>query len=1009
MARESQRIIILLSIVISFVGTVCSQGRPIIEGCFTRRNRDGYESCGEVTEFSTSEFAFNGLSKDFRNNTVNLTSRGDYLYLKCIATAPVRWLSHKPTGRITHGGTTYRMGSGSAPAQYTQEIFVHLSQDFSKILRCEYFNNSTLAAEIFLNSPDGKNNPKFVPFETQDLNYFEVEKNPSGEYIIPCTAKSFGADPTVTLTKRNSSAEIFSAKCAICACFGKTDCPNDTFPCFSKFMCGPLPQPIWDNETNPIEDYDDCMKNFGCSVCTIHGHMRKFPPSGKDCNGDGILTCEDFVQQFYFGESSCGRELNQEEKPIYDRFKSCYDMAEENFTILTDKSTFDPRMGFKIKELPDFENMYECSNLLYNLFYVTPLAKERRVRASLSLDNTNPAKIQIYCEPMQELHNTNLQIGLCSSITECDLIYKPMKPFVSFVEHKYPLKSELDQFININRTHTKRLKFTHGFVQCTAIFSPYNQPNVFGYMYESGYMFQGVLGNAHFFQDNFQGNESIRVGFQTSDNKIANQFYVVECEISTFVLMPYVRFYIKYGMDDTPTELDPNSGDPRLRKYNDKSRPDEEKLTKKITMEVQLSIDAKQISCEAPSIDTGKYFSSTKTFDTIAEPLGIIQFISIGVSVVLFLVLAISLLVFWWKYHTSKGIIRNLTKYEVDEFFNGIKTHTEGDEEEVMIEALGFSKDKAIAQHRLVTNTEDVLGSGEYGVVCRGTLDGSPVAVKTTKPNADVEYFKAFLKEIKVINFIGEHANIVYFHGAVVDKIQKRICFAVFELSPHGNLNNYLKDYATNYAGSMSEKSEKKIPVEIPDCEAHLVLNQSILTSFCNQIATGMAFLAEKKVIHGDLATRNVLVFPNNVVKITDFGLSRKLYECGNYVKEKQAPLPWRWMALESLRFMQFSSQSDVWSLGVTVWEIFSFAQVPYAGLTWSPEFANEIEGGLRLNRPQQATPEVFDWMTICWQNEPEKRPTMSECKGFFINLQSKVNQEDQIYGSYNEHCQKKV
>ncbi|CAG7820305.1 unnamed protein product [Allacma fusca] len=63
-----------------------------------------------------------------------------------------------------------------------------------------------------------------------------------------------------------------------------------------------------------------------------------------------------------------------------------------------------------------------------------------------------------------------------------------------------------------------------------------------------------------------------------------------------------------------------------------------------------------------------------------------------------------------------------------------------------------------------------------------------------------------------------------------------------------------------------------------------------------------MDFLSQKKVIHGDLATRNVLVFDNGVVKITDFGLSRKLYNCRNYTKTNQAPLPWRWMALESLR-----------------------------------------------------------------------------------------------------------
>ncbi len=114
-----------------------------------------------------------------------------------------------------------------------------------------------------------------------------------------------------------------------------------------------------------------------------------------------------------------------------------------------------------------------------------------------------------------------------------------------------------------------------------------------------------------------------------------------------------------------------------------------------------------------------------------------------------------------------------------------------------------------------------------------------------------------------------------------------------------------------------------------------------------------MAYLATKHVVHADLATRNVLLNIRNEAKICDFGLSRKLYNYTNYVKTQQEPLPWKWMAPESLRFMHFNEKTDVWAYGVTLWEIYSLGSTPYAGLCWDVNFVQMLERGLRLSKPE--------------------------------------------------------
>ncbi|XP_037312209.2 vascular endothelial growth factor receptor 1 isoform X2 [Pungitius pungitius] len=313
------------------------------------------------------------------------------------------------------------------------------------------------------------------------------------------------------------------------------------------------------------------------------------------------------------------------------------------------------------------------------------------------------------------------------------------------------------------------------------------------------------------------------------------------------------------------------------------------------------------------------------------------------------------------------------------------------------------------------------LGRGAFGKVMQAAAFGienasscSTVAVKMLKEGATDSEHKALMTELKILNHIGHHLNVVNLLGACT-KLGGPL-MVIVEYCRYGNLSTFLKgkrdvfvhntpargeDGGPASVAGMSEFDERDAKEKPPSHKSasNSPLFPEDLISFSYQVARGMEFLASRKCIHRDLAARNILLSDNKVVKICDFGLARDIYKDPDYVRKGDARLPLKWMSPESIFDKVFTTQSDVWSYGVLLWEIFSLGASPYPGLHIDEEFCHRLKGGTRMRAPDYSTPEIYSTMLACWEAGPSDRPTFSNLVETLGDLlQARVQQEGKDY-----------
>ncbi len=166
-----------------------------------------------------------------------------------------------------------------------------------------------------------------------------------------------------------------------------------------------------------------------------------------------------------------------------------------------------------------------------------------------------------------------------------------------------------------------------------------------------------------------------------------------------------------------------------------------------------------------------------------------------------------------------------------------------------------------------------------------------------------------------------------------------------------------------------------------------------------NQLTNALRYLESENIVHRDISARNCLIYPNYEIKLTNIAMASSQFET-HYFTIDHYRLPIRWMAPETIS-NEFSLQSDVWSFGITLWEVMTnCSTLPYALITDEQVYQRlklmnnhliRTSGSLQLSKPECLSKELVDLMLECWRPYGE-RPTFHEIFTFFNKRLDGIN-----------------
>jgi len=226
---------------------------------------------------------------------------------------------------------------------------------------------------------------------------------------------------------------------------------------------------------------------------------------------------------------------------------------------------------------------------------------------------------------------------------------------------------------------------------------------------------------------------------------------------------------------------------------------------------------------------------------------------------------------------------------------------------------------------------------------------------KTAKRNSGLSMDN--IKELRAMAIIKPHPNLVQFYGVVT--LGSDICFLV--------------EYCEK--GSLSSLHKTENLLAIP-----------MRLKIIRDISSGLVALHQSRIVHRDLACRNLLMKLDGTVVLSDYGLSRQLDDEDEVYLVKTSKFPWAWTSPETIETGNFSMKSDIWSFGVTLWEVITKGRFPYgAALAKYPKrlvVDRIINGTLKISVPEWASEQMPFFTKVlneCLRHDDMLRPTAAE------------------------------